>query len=149
MPKTSKSLDEFNAIATEFAGLLEAHWRGATIVTLSGVLGAGKTTFVKAVAHAMGIEEDVTSPTFVIERIYQFAQKTKGYERFIHYDAYRMEKSDELEALGWKQLINDEKNLIFVEWPEKIFPALSFNNWKVKIDIKEGDVREITYVEDK
>ncbi|MDP2651771.1 MAG: tRNA (adenosine(37)-N6)-threonylcarbamoyltransferase complex ATPase subunit type 1 TsaE, partial [bacterium] len=98
--------------------------RGATLVTLSGDLGAGKTAFVKAVAHVLGIEETVTSPTFVLEKIYQLGSETPKFKRLIHIDAYRLEAGSELAQLGFDELMSDAGNLILLEWPGKVAEAL-------------------------
>lgn len=92
----------------------------ATIVGLSGELGAGKTTFTKAVAEVLGVTETVTSPTFVIEKIYKLPKETSGITHFIHIDAYRLEDAHELEVLGWNTIVSDPHNLIFIEWPERV-----------------------------
>jgi tRNA threonylcarbamoyladenosine biosynthesis protein TsaE len=100
----------------------------ALIVGLSGHLGAGKTAFVKAVAKALGVREEVTSPTFVLMKIYdidsnsqwQMANDQIQWKRLVHIDAYRLEKPEELEALDWEDLVADKNNLIMVEWPENV-----------------------------
>ncbi len=91
----------------------------ATLLTLSGDLGSGKTAFVKALAEALGIKETITSPTFVIEQIYQLP-KSATFDRLIHIDAYRLEKASELERLGWAEIVADPRNLICLEWPENV-----------------------------
>jgi tRNA threonylcarbamoyladenosine biosynthesis protein TsaE len=90
----------------------------ATIVTLSGDLGAGKTTFVQGIATALGVEERVTSPTFVIVKIYDLHDQ--AFRKLIHMDAYRLKGPQHLKVLGWEEMANDPQNLIFIEWPEKI-----------------------------
>ena len=113
---------EMEEEATAFLASLSPAKSGATIVTFSGDLGAGKTTFVKGIAHALGIEEHITSPTFVILKIYDLhGQK---FERLIHMDAYRLKGRQHLKVLGWDELVKDPGNLILVEWPEKIGEAI-------------------------
>ena len=90
----------------------------ATIIGLSGHLGAGKTAFVKAVARILGVAEEVTSPTFVIMKIYPLVGTQ--WKQLIHIDAYRLEKGTELAALKFAALAQDPSNLIFVEWPEHV-----------------------------
>ena len=92
--------------------------QSATVVGLFGDLGAGKTTFVKAVAKIMGVDETVTSPTFVIEKIYKLTDQK--FDHLIHIDAYRIEKEDELLHLGWKEILENHKNIIFLEWPDRV-----------------------------
>jgi tRNA threonylcarbamoyladenosine biosynthesis protein TsaE len=83
---------------------------GQTVVALQGDLGAGKTTLTKHIAHILGIRGRITSPTFVVEKIYGLPKrKDTRFQRFIHIDAYRLEHSGELDALGWHTLVNDPR----------------------------------------
>lgn len=96
----------------------------ATLVGLSGHLGAGKTAFVKVLAKSLGVTDEITSPTYVIMKIYDISIDLSlglglcTWKRLVHIDAYRLEKYEELEVLNWEQLIADPNNLIVVEWPE-------------------------------
>lgn len=94
----------------------------ATLVTLSGELGAGKTSFTQGVAQALGITEPVTSPTFVLERVYELTGQS--FERLVHIDAYRLESGRALGALGFDELMQDAQNLVLLEWPERVQDAL-------------------------
>ncbi len=126
----SKSLEETQKIAADFVeklrskgnsiskGSLEGTFWGATVVGLYGNLGAGKTAFTQCVARMLGVEEKVLSPTFVIMKIYELREKK--FQHLIHIDAYRMDSADELAALGWQEIISDPKNLILIEWPERV-----------------------------
>lgn len=118
MKVQTNSLDEFNAEAGRFATSLTPRSEGATVIALSGQLGAGKTAFVQVVAKTFGVTEIVSSPTFVIEKIYQL--QGKDFKRLIHIDAYRLTSSEELLSLGWKEIVADSTNLIFLEWPEHV-----------------------------
>ena len=115
----------------------------ATLVTLSGELGAGKTAFVKAAAHALGVEEVVTSPTFVLEKIYLLPEG-KRFKRLIHIDAYRLEKGNELSALGFDELMQDATNLVFLEWPEKVAESLPAPAARISL-IVQDDSRILSY----
>lgn len=84
------------------------------ILTLSGDLGAGKTTFVSGLLKKLGHEGPVKSPTFSLVETY-FLQGKK----IVHCDLYRVENFAELEAIGWRNYLADS-DLILVEWPEKI-----------------------------
>lgn len=90
----------------------------AVVVGLYGNLGAGKTAFTKAVAKNLGVEDTITSPTFVIEKIYELTGQK--FKHLIHIDAYRLEKEHELVSLGWHDITADPENLIFIEWPERV-----------------------------
>ncbi|MCR4279300.1 MAG: tRNA (adenosine(37)-N6)-threonylcarbamoyltransferase complex ATPase subunit type 1 TsaE [Candidatus Zambryskibacteria bacterium] len=114
----------------------------AAVVALQGDLGAGKTTFTQKVGKILGITENMHSPTFVIEKIYEI--DFKGFKKFIHIDAYRIEKESELLHLGWEELVKNPENLIFIEWPENV-PGLIPNN-AIKVSFKhvDEDTREIS-----
>lgn len=122
----AQSLAHTKAFAQQVANELIARGpaaKAATVVGLYGDLGAGKTTFTKEVARCFGVTRTVASPTFVLERIYKLAPKYK-FKHFIHIDAYRLSGGVELKALGWKEIISDPKNLIFIEWPEIVIDAM-------------------------
>ena len=119
----TNSLIEFQKIAQDFVIKLFPLSDKATVVGLYGNLGAGKTTFVQTVARSLGVEETVTSPTFVIEKIYDLSSlepRVSNFDHLIHIDAYRLEKSEELLHLGWQEIVSDSKNLILIEWPERV-----------------------------
>ena len=97
--------------------------KSATVVALEGDLGSGKTTFVKAAAEALGIQKIVTSPTFVLEKVYKI-NGFGGFTHLIHIDAYRLENGAELLTLGWRELISNPQNIIFIEWPERVAEVL-------------------------
>ncbi len=120
----SKSLTDTEKMACDFVSKLHPHTSGATVVALSGDLGSGKTTFTKAFAQALGISPNhITSPTFVIEKRFDI-QNHFHFKRFIHIDAYRLEKPEEIMRLGWEATLSDRGNLIVIEWPENIGAAL-------------------------
>lgn len=94
---------------------------GASLVLLEGELGAGKTAFTQAVARSLGVKGRVTSPTFVIEKIYALPQGTKHtFKRLVHIDAYRLKSLSDLTALDWEERIADPHALILLEWPERV-----------------------------
>jgi L-threonylcarbamoyladenylate synthase len=84
------------------------------VFALQGEMGAGKTIFTKGLARAMGITELVTSPTFAIENEYE-----KGEIKLYHFDAWRLENSDEITSLGFEKLIKD-KSVVAIEWADKV-----------------------------
>jgi len=86
----------------------------AIIFALQGEMGTGKTIFTKGLARAMGITELVTSPTFALENEYQ-----NGATKLYHFDAWRLEKSNELQSLGFENLIKN-KSVISIEWAERV-----------------------------
>lgn len=124
MEYISKGLDDTQKIAGDFANSLKPKMEGATVVGLYGELGSGKTTFMKYLAESFGVGETVQSPTFVIMKIYELVASSKQivarFKHLIHIDAYRIEKEEEMVMLGWREIISDPKNLICVEWPERV-----------------------------
>src|SRR3954468_18828429 len=83
------------------------------VVTITGDLGAGKTTLSQAICRGYGVTEEVTSPTFALVHRYQSA-RTPVY----HLDLYRLKSEDELTNLGWDEIMA-EKALVLIEWPER------------------------------
>ncbi len=153
MEKVVKTLAEFGAEASRFANALVPTTRGATLVTLSGELGAGKTSFTKAVARTLGVEDIVTSPTFVLEKIYLLPPKLGHrtskfgpvFKRLIHIDAYRLEKGSDLTPLGFDELMQDASNLILLEWPEKVADALPVPAKQISFVVLSDGSRMISY----
>ena len=98
----------------------------ATIVTLVGELGSGKTTFVQEFAKKLGIKDVVQSPTYVLMKSYPFEGdrtsfgRPRRYSRLIHIDAYRLESPAEFKTLRPEEFLNDPTALVLVEWPEKL-----------------------------
>lgn len=146
--ETIRTLDELAAEAKRFALALAPQEGGATLVTLSGDLGAGKTAFAGAVAKALGVEEPVTSPTFVLEKIYALPEcdVERGFIRLVHIDAYRLNGAAELSPLGFDELMNDSGNLILLEWPEKVgLEADSRVAKRLQLELKDDGSRTIAY----
>ncbi len=113
----------------------------ATIVALSGDLGAGKTTLTKEIARLLGIKEKVISPTFVLRKSYKLAQK--DWKQFHHIDAYRLDKPEEASKIDWEILAGDAGNVIFLEWPELLGELLPKKHILIKLTHKTETKREI------
>jgi tRNA threonylcarbamoyladenosine biosynthesis protein TsaE len=145
----SKSLEDTARIAREWLASLpkkEAKNKdGALVVGLSGNLGSGKTAFVKAVAAELGINERVTSPTFVIEKIYVIGSNG-NWSRLVHIDAYRLESARELEVLNFEDLVEDPNNLILIEWPENVKEILPEGALTIKCEFVSETEREYTFL---
>lgn len=152
----SKSLAETESIARDLAMRIMDEAKdvaqdtgpgsgSATVVALRGDLGSGKTTFTKALAAAFGIEPDsVTSPTFVIQKSFPI-ELAGPLDNFIHIDAYRLERPEEIEKLGWRESISNPANLIVIEWPENIGSALPKNATTVRFKFIDENTREIVF----
>ena len=102
----------------ELATKLAAVIKPGTIICLEGDLGAGKTLFVQNLAKALGIEENVTSPTFNLMNTYE------GKMVMYHFDLYRLEQEYELEDIGFYDYISDGDGLVVIEWADKFCDCL-------------------------
>ena len=140
----SKSLKETEKIAREF---IEKEFvkneKGAIIVRLYRDLGSGKTAFTQATARCLGVKEAVTSPTFVIEKIYKLEHQR--FDHLIHIDAYRLGSGDELLRLGWEEIAKKPKNIILIEWPERIAEILPEDFKKIYFTFVNENTREISF----
>ncbi len=138
--------DAIADIATEIVATLTPG-AAATVVALSGDLGAGKTTLTQAVAEKLGVHETVISPTFVIMKVYELAPNARshGFERLIHIDAYRLKSADELTKLGWHELLTEPKNLILIEWPERVEGLIPTDAHIVSLSHDGEETRNISH----
>jgi tRNA threonylcarbamoyladenosine biosynthesis protein TsaE len=114
------------------------------IITLTGDLGAGKTTFTKAIAKVLGVTDHVTSPTFVIMKSYALTDHPR-FSALVHIDAYRVESDDELTVLGFNALAEDAKKLTVIEWPERLHGLIPDDAFRVRVEITDTNDRLITY----
>lgn len=136
------SIEETREIAAEWLGQVSAGKNAdeATVVGLSGHLGSGKTAFVQAVAAELVVGEQITSPTFVIMKLYE--TKNEAFPRLVHIDAYRLEEGRELEALEFEKIVADPRNLVMIEWAENVKEALPDGTRMIKFEAAgEGDRR--------
>ncbi len=118
--------------------------KGALLLTLEGPLGSGKTTFVQALARELGVEETVTSPTFVIQKRYK---TNKGcMSALVHMDMYRIEDEGELGPLLFKELLEEKDTLVVIEWPERIAHALPRGRYSIIFRAHDDEMmREVSY----
>ena len=115
--------------------------RGGDVVLLIGDLGAGKTTFTKAVAEALGVTESVTSPTFTLLRTYTTPALT-----LIHVDAYRLEGPAGLDDLALPELL-DDNGCAVVEWGDLVAGALGPDHLDIHLDSSDDEnARQISLV---
>lgn len=113
-----------------------------TIFCLQGDLGAGKTTFIQGVAKALKIKEKITSPTFVLMKNFSLNKKLPFFKLY-HFDCYRFDKPEEILVLGFKKIIKNQKNLVFIEWPEKIKKFIPKNTIWINFNVRDINRREI------
>lgn len=90
----------------------------AVVITLTGDLGAGKTTFTQGFLKELGVRRRIISPTFLIIRPYDLERTV--YTKAYHLDCYRLKKPEELLSLGFKEMLADPHAIILIEWPEII-----------------------------
>lgn len=145
MGKLIHTLSELDAEAERFVSELVPKEDKATLILLSGELGAGKTAFTKAVAHSLGIDEVVNSPTFVLEKIYQLGSEASKFKHLVHIDAYRLESGSDLINICFEELMNDAGNLILLEWPEKVSDMLPDTATHISISSLPDSSRTISY----
>lgn len=118
MKWTINNLEEINEVAAKFLDYVG----NRTIFALYGPMGVGKTTFVKAVGVCMGVEDDISSPTFAIVNEYI----TKKGESVYHFDFYRVNTISEALDFGYEEYFYGGCKC-FIEWPEKIDELLPEN----------------------
>ena len=139
----TNSLEETQELAKEWLVSLPLKNDEATIVGLYGNLGAGKTTFTQAVARELGISEPTTSPTFVIEKLYETTHT--HFKRLIHIDAYRLVSGKELQDLNFEELVNNPNNLIIIEWPENVKEILPEDHIKIQCEFVDEKTRKFSF----
>ena len=127
------SKEETMRLGYKVAGLLP----NGSVLTFTGDLGAGKTTFVRGLAEGLGIKETVQSPTFNIMKIY-----LKGSRPLIHIDAYRLADIDT--DIGLDEYIGYETGITVIEWPEFIERLIPVSRIEITILNLGGDNRSIT-----
>jgi len=134
-----QSLENINQTAKKFIELIG----NRTIFAFNGSMGAGKTTFIKAICESMGVEEAVNSPTFSIVNEYEAADGRIIY----HFDCYRINKIEEAVDMGTEEYLYSG-NLCFIEWSENIAPLLPDQIVNVNIKETENGKREIQIEEE-
>ncbi|MEK7502738.1 MAG: tRNA (adenosine(37)-N6)-threonylcarbamoyltransferase complex ATPase subunit type 1 TsaE [Patescibacteria group bacterium] len=122
------------------------------VLALYGNLGSGKTTFVQGLARGFGIKKRIISPTFIIVRSYELKiknQKSKikstnqNSKLFYHIDLYRIESQNDIKNLGIEEIING-KDIVVIEWAEKMKRLLPKKRWDVKFEDLGSSRRKIT-----
>ena len=123
----AKGADATEAVGEAIGALLQT----GDLVVLTGELGAGKTTFVKGLARALGVTQPVTSPTFTI------VQEYDGRIPVAHVDVYRLDRIQELHDLGFEELL--ERGVTVVEWGEAVAAVLPRDRVDVRIAMTDDD----------
>lgn len=112
----TQNLKETQSIAEELAKSL----KGGEILCLFGDLGSGKTTFIQGLAKGLGVKQRIISPSFLIIRNYELGTMNKKFDCFYHIDLYRIQTKNDIQGLGIEEIINNKKNVVAIEWAEKL-----------------------------
>ena len=111
---------------------------GCPVVALEGEMGAGKTTLIRALCAALGVADDVSSPTFALVNEYRDARDHPVY----HFDFYRIDSENEAERIGAGEYF-DSGYLCLVEWPARVAGLLPLPYLEVRISVQPDESREI------
>lgn len=114
----------------------------ALVIGLVGELGSGKTTFLQGFAKGLGIREKIISPTFII--IKRFKVSRFRFQGFYHIDYYRIKNSKEILDLGLKKIISNPRNVVAVEWADRIKKILPKNTAWIYFKTVDLKTRKIT-----
>ena len=131
------SLDNIKEAAKQFVAAIDQ----TTVFAFYGKMGAGKTTFTKAVCEELGVTDTVASPTFAI--VNEYRSDTTG-ELIYHFDFYRIKKLDEVYDMGYEDYFYSGA-LCFIEWPELIEELLPEDAVKVTIVENEDGSRTVSF----
>ena len=131
------SLDNIKEAAKQFVAAIDQN----TVFAFYGKMGAGKTTFTKAVCEELGVTDTVASPTFAI--VNEYRSDTTG-ELIYHFDFYRIKKLDEVYDMGYEDYFYSGA-LCFIEWPELIEELLPEDAVKVTIIENEDGSRTVSF----
>lgn len=135
MEITIKSLDTIHEAAKEFVKEMGE----GKVFAFYGKMGAGKTTFIKALCEVLGVEDVITSPTFAIINEYTDGKGDPIY----HFDFYRIKKLEEVYDMGYEDYFYNG-NLCLLEWPELIEDILPENVIKVTIEEQPDGTRKLS-----
>lgn len=128
------------ATIREAARTFVEHMGDNTVFALYGSMGAGKTTFTKAVCECLGMEDVINSPTFAIVNEY----RTQSGELVYHFDFYRIKKLEEVYDMGYEDYFYSGA-LCFIEWPELVEDLLPADAVKVTIKENEDGTRSVLF----
>jgi len=123
----------------ELGRQLAAELRRGAVLALAGDLGAGKTQFTKGLATGLGVESDVTSPTFTLIHEHPGTRLP-----LFHIDLYRLEDEDEVLAIGIDEYL-DGDGVTVVEWADKFEALMPKGTRWIRFRVLEGDEREISW----
>ena len=131
------SLSEISNAAKQFVAAMGAN----TIFAFYGHMGAGKTTFIKAICEELGVKDVITSPTFAIVNEYTDGQGEPVY----HFDFYRIKKQEEVYDIGFEDYV-ESGSVCLMEWPELIEDILPADTVKVSITEQPDGTRLVEFL---
>ena len=134
----SKSVAKTQKLAKDLTRKIPKDRKQAFVIALKGDLGGGKTTFVQGLAKGLNVKDKITSPTFVI---------CKKYNNFYHFDCYRIKKPKEILDLGFEEIIQDPKNIVAIEWADKIRKIIPKHALWINFKFIDKGKREINMIE--
>ena len=134
------SLENISKAAQEFV----ANIGESTVYAFYGKMGAGKTTFIKAVCEELGVTDVITSPTFAIINEYTITSHPRPVTQIFHFDFYRIKKLEEVYDMGYEDYFYSGA-LCFIEWPELIEEVLPDDAVKVVIKENADGSRTVSY----
>ena len=134
MYKYKFTLDEIEDVAKSLINEIN----GVNIILLKGELGTGKTTLIKSILKNLGIEENITSPTFSIVNQYSTSNLLIN-----HFDLYRIKSLKELDVIGFEEYLDNE-GITFIEWPKIAMSKISYRYIEIYIKFIDEKSREIT-----
>lgn len=130
------SLDALHDSARQFIAAMGDN----TVFAFRGEMGAGKTTFIKAICDVLGVEDEVNSPTFAIVNEYRSATA----ELIYHFDCYRIKELEEAIDFGFEDYM-DSGALCLIEWPENVEDLLPGDVVNVSISVSDDGTRTISF----
>lgn len=139
----TKSADETKALAENLARILLKKpntGKNALVLALNGDLGSGKTTFAQGFAMGLGIEEKITSPTFVIMK--RFKIYDSQFKNFYHVDTYRLKNEKDATDLGLKDILANPTNIVLIEWPERLKKTLPKKGIQMNLKHKQDSQKD-------
>ena len=137
MTITIKTTDELDNAAKKFVGEMGDN----TVFAFYGTMGAGKTTFIKALCKELGVDDEVNSPTFAIVNEYRSATTA---ELIYHFDFYRIRKIEEVYDMGYEDYFYSGA-ICLIEWPELAESVLPEDTVRVKVEVKDDGSRELIF----
>lgn len=130
-----ESLDKIDEAALDFIRAMGDN----TVFAFHGDMGAGKTTFIKAICENLGVSDTINSPTFAIVNEY----RSDSGELIYHFDFYRINKIEEVFDFGYEDYFYSG-SLCFIEWPEKVDTLLPKDTVNVYVKVQEDGSREVS-----